>query len=217
MPLFPLGNVSVGLAVVYAGLAVFGLALAWREPRAGLFVALGPLLAPIAALGLLPLAAQSLRSPLRRAVATGSAVLLAAIVAGIRHVALPFDGASAPLGLGLAGSESPGAVAAELWRALAAQPTLGLEALVLAGAAAAGIVLWLVAVPQYLPEFLFKVAPVLSAGTGLFENHSPGGTVIMPLQDWRRRRLCKAVCSLIFARHSLPSATGRYWPRPRPN
>jgi hypothetical protein len=34
-----------------------------------------------------------------------------------------------------------------------------------------------VAVPQYLPEFLFKVAPVLAAGTGLFENHSPGGTV----------------------------------------
>ena len=137
VPLFPLGNVSVGLAVVYAGLAVFGLALAWREPRAGLFVALGPLLAPIAALGLLPLAAQGLRSPLRRAVATGSAVLLAAVVAGIRHVALPFDGASAPLGLGLAGSGSPGAVASELWRALAAQPTLGLEALVLAGAAAA--------------------------------------------------------------------------------
>ena len=47
----------------------------------------------------------------------------------------------------------------------------------LAGAAAAGVVLWLVAVPQYLPEFLFRVAPVLSAGTGLFENHSPGGTV----------------------------------------
>src|SRR5437868_3229302 len=130
VPLFPLGNVSLGLAVVYAGIAVFALALAWREPRAGLFVALGPLLAPVAALGLLPLAAQTLRSPLRRAVATGSAVLLAAIVAGIRHVALPFDGASAPLGLGLGGSESPGAVASELWRALAAQPTLGLEALV---------------------------------------------------------------------------------------
>ena len=47
----------------------------------------------------------------------------------------------------------------------------------LAGAAIAGLALWLVAVPQYLPDFLFKVAPVLSAGTGLFENHSPGGTV----------------------------------------
>ena len=47
----------------------------------------------------------------------------------------------------------------------------------LAGAAIAGLALWLVAVPQYLPDFLLKVAPVLSAGTGLFENHSPGGTV----------------------------------------
>jgi hypothetical protein len=45
------------------------------------------------------------------------------------------------------------------------------------GAALAGSVLWLLAVPQYLPEYLFKVAPVLAAGTGLFENHSPGGTV----------------------------------------
>jgi hypothetical protein len=47
----------------------------------------------------------------------------------------------------------------------------------LAAAAAAGLALWLLAVPQYLPEYLFKVAPVLAAGTGLFENHSPGGTV----------------------------------------
>ncbi len=44
-------------------------------------------------------------------------------------------------------------------------------------AALAGAVLWLLAVPQYLPEYLFKVAPVLAGGTGLFENHSPGGTV----------------------------------------
>lgn len=44
-------------------------------------------------------------------------------------------------------------------------------------AAVAGGVLWLLAVPQYLPEYLFKVAPVLAGGTGLFENHSPGGTV----------------------------------------
>lgn len=44
-------------------------------------------------------------------------------------------------------------------------------------AAIAGAVIWLLAVPQYLPEYLFKVAPVLAGGTGLFENHSPGGTV----------------------------------------
>ncbi len=47
----------------------------------------------------------------------------------------------------------------------------------LAAAIVAGIGLWLLAVPQYLLEYLLKVAPVLSAGTGLFENHSPGGTV----------------------------------------
>jgi hypothetical protein len=35
----------------------------------------------------------------------------------------------------------------------------------------------MLAVPQYLAEYLFKVAPVLAGGTGLFENHSPGGTV----------------------------------------
>jgi hypothetical protein len=47
----------------------------------------------------------------------------------------------------------------------------------LVAAALAGAVVWLLAVPQYLPEYLLRVAPVLGAGTGLFENHSPGGTV----------------------------------------
>jgi hypothetical protein len=47
----------------------------------------------------------------------------------------------------------------------------------LAAAAAAGLGLWLVAAPQYLFEYLFKVVPAIDQGTGLFENHSPGGTV----------------------------------------
>jgi len=47
----------------------------------------------------------------------------------------------------------------------------------LAAAAATGIVLWLVAAPQYLLEYLFRVLPAISAGTGLYENHSPGGTI----------------------------------------
>ena len=46
-----------------------------------------------------------------------------------------------------------------------------------AAAAAAGLVLWLVGAPQYLLEYLFSVLPSVSAGTGLFENHSPGGTI----------------------------------------
>src|SRR5438552_7266802 len=47
----------------------------------------------------------------------------------------------------------------------------------LAAAAAAGLVLWLAGAPQYLFEYLSKVLPAVSAGTGFFENHSPGGTV----------------------------------------
>jgi len=47
----------------------------------------------------------------------------------------------------------------------------------LAAAFVAGLGLWLLAAPQYLLEYLFKVVPAIGAGTGFFENHSPGGTV----------------------------------------
>ncbi len=47
----------------------------------------------------------------------------------------------------------------------------------LAAAVVAGLGLWLLAAPQYLLEYLFKVVPAISQGTGLFENHSPGGTI----------------------------------------
>ena len=47
----------------------------------------------------------------------------------------------------------------------------------LAAAVVAGLGLWLLAAPQYLFEYLFSVLPSVSAGTGLYENHSPGGTI----------------------------------------
>jgi hypothetical protein len=47
----------------------------------------------------------------------------------------------------------------------------------LAAAFVAGLGLWLLAAPQYLFEYMFKVVPAIGAGTGFFENHSPGGTV----------------------------------------
>jgi glycosyl transferase family 87 len=46
----------------------------------------------------------------------------------------------------------------------------------LAAAIAGGLGLWLLAAPQYLWEYLTSVLPSISAGTGLYENHSPGGT-----------------------------------------
>jgi hypothetical protein len=137
VPVLPLGNVSSGLALVYAALACAWLALSWRTPRQGLFLALGPLLAPLLALGLLPLAAQAVRNPLRRALQVVTAVLLAAVVAGLRHVPLPFTGATPPKGLGIAGSTDAAAVAEALVRFLQAHPALVLEAVVLAAAAVA--------------------------------------------------------------------------------
>jgi hypothetical protein len=137
VPVFPLGNISSGLAILYALAACAWLALSWRAPREGLFLACGPLLAPIAALGLLPLAAQGVKNLPRRALQVGGAVLLAALVAGLRHAPLPFTSAAPPKGLGIAGSEDPFAVAVALWNALTARPWLVLEAFALAAAAVA--------------------------------------------------------------------------------
>ena len=137
VPVLPLGNISSGLAVFYGAVACAWLALSWRAPRDGLFLAFGPLLAPVFALGLLPLVAQGIRSLPRRALQVAAAVLLAAIVAGLRHAPLPFTGGAPPAGLGIAGSQDPLAVARALWNALLSHPALLLEALVLAGAAVA--------------------------------------------------------------------------------
>jgi hypothetical protein len=137
VPVLPLGNVSSGLAVLYAALATGWLALSWRSPRQGLFLAIGPVLAPLLALGLLPLAAQPIGGRVRRAAQVGGAVILAGVVAGLRHAPLPFTGATPPKGLGIAGSSDPLAVANALANALRAHPALLLEAAVFAAAAVA--------------------------------------------------------------------------------
>ena len=136
VPILPLGNVALAAALLYTLVAVALLALSWREPETGLLASLGPLLAPLSALGLLPLLALGTRSSVRRAVQTGFAVLAAGLVAGIRHAPLPFDAATPPHDLGLAGSRSITDTSSVLWHALASHPALGVEALVLAGAAA---------------------------------------------------------------------------------
>jgi hypothetical protein len=135
VPVLPLGNLALGAAVLYGVLAVGLLALSWREPESGLFFSLGPLLAPLAGLGLLPLAAIGLRSPVRRGVQVAAAVLVAGLVAGIRGVPLPFDGLSPPQELGVAADGDPLAVAGALWAALISRPVLAVETLVLTAVA----------------------------------------------------------------------------------
>lgn len=125
VPVFPLGNHSLGLALLYAGVAAGWLVLSWRDPRAGLFFSLGPLLAPIGGLGLLPLLGQAVRSPVRRAAQVAAAVLAAKAVAGVSHLSR----------LGIAASEQPLTVGGALWRALLASGGLLPLALALAACA----------------------------------------------------------------------------------
>ena len=134
---FPLANISLGLAALYAALAAGWTILNWRDARTGLLPAIGPLLAPLAALTLIPVAAQLARGRARRALLAATAILLAAVVAGLRRAPLPFDGSTPPLGVGITGSDRPSAVAHALTAQLGAHPALVAEALVLAVAAAA--------------------------------------------------------------------------------
>jgi hypothetical protein len=132
VPFFPLGNISLGLALLYAALAAAWLLVTWREPRTALLFVVGPLLAPIAALGLLPLAAARVRRAPIRALTVAIGVLTAALAAGIRHVALPLVGGPAPLGIGVAAARDPFDVAGSLARAAGAHPPLLLETCALA-------------------------------------------------------------------------------------
>ena len=127
VPVFPLGNHAQGLALLYALVAAAWLLLFWREPRATFFFVLGPLLAPLSALGLLPLAALAVRSPWRRALQTAAAVLAAGAAAGLSHLR----------GLGIAETNAPLASAAALTDVLGAHPQYLLLAGLLAGAALA--------------------------------------------------------------------------------
>ncbi len=135
VPVLPLGNLALAAAALYVLVALALLATMWREPDRGLLFSLGAFLAPIAGLGLFPLAALAVRSPVRRAVQAAAAVLAAGVVAGIRGSPLPFDGASAP-DLGIAASGDPFTLVSAFWGALLSRPTLAVEAVVLAAVAA---------------------------------------------------------------------------------
>ena len=103
----------------------------------GLFVAVA-LLAPVLAVGLLPLAiGRIVRSPVRRLAQTAAGVLTAALAGGLRGSGLPLGAGAPPHTLGLAEARDPFAVAGVLLRFLEARPALPLAALALGLAAAA--------------------------------------------------------------------------------
>ena len=200
VPILPAGDVSLGLAAVYVPAALAWTVVHWRDPRHSLLFLAGPLLALAALLPLLPLLAARAAGPLRRALQAGAGVVVAALVAGLRGASLPFDGAPAPLGLGIEGSESPGAVASALLSALTAHPLVAVEAALLALAA--------VAIPAVrtcagLEGHRFRgdaACPRTSRASGLRRRHAArahihagrGGSVRSP----RLRKLAPEGCEL---------------------
>jgi hypothetical protein len=134
---FPLGNLSLGLALVYAAVALAWLFIHWRDPRGALLFAVGPLFAPLGLLAFVPFAVQGARGAGRKALQAAAAIALATVVAGLRHDRLPFAGTKAPLGLGIDGSNRPTAVARALVDAVLAHPALLAGGGVVAAVAAA--------------------------------------------------------------------------------
>ena len=122
VPILPLGNVSLGLALAYIVAASAWLALMWGEPRRGLLFAAGPLLAPVGMVGLLPLVALCIKNPVRRAVTAGMGVLTAVAVAGIYGASLPFADEQAPSRLALGATDSPREAASVVLSTLQAHP-----------------------------------------------------------------------------------------------
>jgi serine/threonine-protein kinase len=133
-PVLPLGNLALGLALVYGAVAVCWLALAWRDARTGLLFLAGPLLAPLGLLALIPVAVLAARGAVRRAAQALAAVAVAAVAMGLRGVELPFA-QGRPEPLDIAGSESVVETVGAL--AGAVPPGLALEGLALAAIAVA--------------------------------------------------------------------------------
>jgi hypothetical protein len=133
VPLFPLGNIASGLALLYGTGAAFWLAAFWRDPRRGLAFAAGPLLGLVGALPLLPLVLLGTPSAFRRGLQAVGAVIAAAVVAGVRGESLPLS--ADDVSTTLSGVESAQAAAGRLLDG-AASPALlvGAAALTLAAA-----------------------------------------------------------------------------------
>ena len=225
VPVFPLGNISFGLAVLYAAVAVCWFVLMCGDARWGLVFCAGIVLGPIGLLGLMPLVALRARGALRRVLHAAAAVLLAGAVAGIHGTQVPFTGERAAT-LGIAGSEHPLAVLQAVWQWLLGMPELGLEAMILGVAAgclsfvARGSDLTIAAFASVLLTATLVAAPTV----GALPLVVTGWTIYLALTLISRRRpqetaKRRRVGTLLAQtrRHfadRLKPAGGPRWPRP---
>jgi len=135
IPIFPLGNVAVAVAAVYAIFAVGWLAVNWRDARHGLWFVAGPALATVGLLPLVPLALVPVRNTARRAAHGVLAVLSTVLLAGVAGDQLPIAGGDPPT-LDVGPLDSVGSAAAAVWSWLAHEPVV-LAGAIFVGAAAA--------------------------------------------------------------------------------
>jgi eukaryotic-like serine/threonine-protein kinase len=136
VPVLPLGNIALGLAIAYAVVACAWFALFWAVPRAGLLFVAGPLLAPLGALGLIPLATLPAGGPARRAAQAAAALLSAGVVAALGGRSFSLVGERVA-DLPIAGVADPFDAVSALWSTVSQSHAFLLEALALAAAAAA--------------------------------------------------------------------------------
>jgi hypothetical protein len=107
LPILPLGNVALALALLYAAVALVWFVLHVGDPKRALLPVAGPLLGPVA-LAVIPLVFFTTRSAIRRALGGAAALALAAAVHALRQ---------GPTGLGIPGSRDPVAAAEALLQA----------------------------------------------------------------------------------------------------
>jgi eukaryotic-like serine/threonine-protein kinase len=137
VPVLPLGNVSLGLALVYAACAIAWFALFASDSRTGLLFLLGPALAPAQAIALVPVLVTCAGGLVRRACLAAASLAAAVGVAALTSSSLPFTGGAPPAGLELSASPHPEAALGRIGAFLSAHPALWIEAAVLAAAAIA--------------------------------------------------------------------------------
>jgi hypothetical protein len=176
IPILPLGNISLGLALVYAALALTWFVFFAADARAGFLFLLAPVLAPVQALVLFPALVLTARGAVRRALLAAAAVPAATAVAALTNKPLPFTGDQATVTLGLGGSPDPARALDAITAFFSAHQVLWIESAVLVAAT--------VAAPHARAKGLWGVAVWGTAFLAAALIAPVGGVSAFPLAVW---------------------------------
>jgi len=126
VPVLPLGNFSLGLALLYSAFAAAWLFLFRSRPRNGLLFAVGALLGPLGALPLVAIASLQERGAVRRGLLAAAGTLAAVAAAALVGDPLPLTRLPAGTTASLAGLAGPSDVGAVLLDSFIAHLVVGI-------------------------------------------------------------------------------------------